>query len=576
MNQNYFRFRWHHFRRALGRQSKLIRLWLGNYVNRHLYGAWQKLGLMRWSFASWVLLIVISCIGLWSQLTGLDRFWLRTVPVAGGIYREAIVGRVRQVNPLYIDNSATADVAELVFSKLVRTNSQGEVKPDLAESWQVSADKRTYTFKIRKNAKWHDGSIVNVNDILFTFKTIQLPDARSVLASSWDKVVVNALDDQTVQFVLPASYSSFMSALGRVGILPEHSLKNVRPSQLRLDDFNRQPNGSGPFILERLEAKSETVTLRRNPDYFGGPALLDKIQFVQFDDGAGAIDAYAKQNVDGIAQVDINKLAEVEKFNELTITPLRLPNYVGAFFNTARPALADPAVRQALGQSLDRSNIVADILKNQANVTHYPIPVGYPGFNPEAARISYQPTQARQTLTGKFTQRLKLVTSNTGVYPQIARRLAEQWRAVGVPIDIIELDNFNLQQNYIRPRQYDILVYGEDLGGDSDVYSFWHSSQAADPGLNVPAYKNPQGDTLMEQARVGKDDVYRDQKYRDWVSLWAKDVPAVLLYSPYYLYAHTVDLTGVSTVGLTVPSDRLMHAERWAVRSQQAPYKQSQ
>lgn len=574
MKKTYISFRWHHFRRSSESRLKLWRVWLQNYIRRHIYGAWRKLGLMRWQFAAWIAVIIVSITGSWLQFAGLDRLWLHSVPVSGGTYREAIIGRVRQVNPLYIDNSATADVAELVFSKLIRRAPSGVISPDLAESWSVSADKRTYTLVLRSDVKWHDGVRFSAEDVAFTFRTLQSPDARSVLAPSWDKVVVNVVDERTVQFQLPASYSDFFSALSHVGILPEHSLKGLKLSQLRLDDFNRQPNGTGPFILEGLEANSDTVRLRRNPDYYGGAALLDKIEFRQFDDVTSAIDAYAKQQVDGIADVQADKIEQVSRFGELSLQAYRQPAYVGTFYNTSRPALADAQIRQALGRSIDRNAIIHDILRDQARVEHYPIPSGYAGFTNQALRLQYAPDEARAALSNKFSQRLKLVTANTGQYPAIANALSESWRKVGVPVDIILADTYSLQQNYIRPRQYDILLYGEDLGGDSDIYSFWHSSQASDPGLNLSAYKNAQADTLLEQARFAKDPAYRDQKYAEWTKLWAQDAPALLLYSPYYLYAHTVDLSGVTSGNLSSPSDRLRDVSKWALRTELAPLKQ--
>ncbi|MCC7543774.1 hypothetical protein IT415_03675 [bacterium] len=573
MKPNYFSFRWHHFRRALSKRLKVSRTWLRNYVNRHIYGAWRKLGLMRWQFAAWMAVIVICLGGVWIQYRGLDRLWLHDVPKAGGVYREAIIGRVRQVNPLYIDNSATADVAELVYSRLIRRAPSGVVTPDLAESWTVSADKRTYTFVLRRDVRWHDGERFSAEDVDFTFRTVQSPDARSVLAASWDKVVINAIDEHTVQFQLPASYSDFFSALSQVGILPEHSLRGVKQSQLRLDDFNRRPNGTGPFILEELEANSDVVALRQNPEYFAGEPLLDRIEFRQFDDVQSAIDAYAKQQLDGIANVGADRIDDIEKFAELKVDTYRLPAYVGVYFNASRQGLSETGTRQALGRAIDRNQIVHDILKGQGNAVHYPIPVGYPGFTNQAPRLAYSPDDARAALTNKFSQRLKLVTANAGQYPAVANALSEKWRNVGVPVDVILVDTYTLQQEYIRPRQYDILLYGQDLSGDSDVYSFWHSSQAADPGLNLSVYKNAQADTLLEQARIAKDPAYRDQKYAEWTKLWANDTPALLLYSPYYLYAHTVDLSGVTRGNLSSPSDRLRGVTQWALSTEQAPIK---
>lgn len=571
---SYLSFRMHRARRKMTRQSKVLSTWFGNYVDRHVYGAWRKLGLMRWQFAAWVLIIVISFFGMYRGFASLQKQWLVEQAVAGGIYREGLVGRVRLVNPLYIENSATSDVAELVFSKLIRTRDGVFVEGDLANSWDVAPDKRTYTLKLREDARWHDGVPVTADDVVFTIQAVQNPDTRSALAANWEKIQVAAIDSQTVQFKLPASYSGFWAALAQVGILPKHALDQIPASQLRLTSFNQQPIGSGPFILDDLDIASETITLRRYKEYFKGAPKLDEIEFLQVDDTEALVDAYAKRRIDGMSQVDPAQLASVEEFGDLEVQRYRMPSYVGAFYNVKQPALAAKDVRVALAQAVNRGQVLSDVINGEGNVTHYPIPAGYPGFNQSARRIGYEPDAAKAVLDGKITAPLRLVTANSGAYPELAQKLAEAWKAADVPVEIISVDTFTLQQSYIRPRQYDILLYGQDIGADSDVFSFWHSSQAADPGLNVSQYANRDADAALEQARFGKDPAFRDTKYREFVRIWAEDAPALLLYSPTYLYAHTAALTGVTLEKLVTPSDRFRAVESWAVKSDLAPVKQ--
>lgn len=570
---SYFAFRWHQSRRRAAREAQTMRTWSGNYINRHVYGAWRKLGLMRWQFAAWVLIALISFAGLYKGFESLNKQWQTTVPLAGGVYREGLIGRVRLVNPLYIENSATSDVADLVFSKLIRTSDGQAIRPDLANEWSVSADKRTYTLKLRPNAYWHDGVKVTAQDVAFTFKLIQNPDTRSTLAGNWEKVAVNAVDDTTATFQLPASYSGFWSALSQVGIVPQHSLQDVQPSLMRLDEFNQRPIGSGPFILDYLDANSDKISVRRYDQYYAGAPKLDGFQFVQFDDSSALLDAYAKRRLDGLSRLEPDQVDKAKGFSNLKLERYGLPTYVAAFYNMSQPWLADTGIRTALAQAVNRSQLVADVLKNEGNVAQYPIPAGYSGFNPNAKRIPYDAVEAKTVLEGKFSKPLRVVTTNSGEYPAVAQKLADAWRAAGVPIEVVSVDTFTLQQNYIRPRQYDILIYGQDIGADSDVYGFWHSSQAVDPGLNLSNYKNPTADQMLEQARFGKDAGFRDAKYKEFVRIWADDVPALLLYSPRYLYAHTVELTGLQAHNLITPSDRFRGVESWAIHTQSAPKK---
>jgi peptide/nickel transport system substrate-binding protein len=571
MASSYFKFRITRANHRLQKWLKTAELWSQNYIRRHIYGAWKKLGVMRGEFAAWMLIIIISITGLLQGFAGLDSMWLTDKATYGGTYREGLVGHVRLVNPLYIDNTATADVADLVFSKLIRQVGPEEFSGDLAEKWDVSTDKRTYTFHLRDGVKWHDGVAFDAADVDFTLHLIQNPDTRSTAAGNWDGVTVNAVNAQTVQFILPASYNGFLSTLARVGIVPEHVLSDRQPKQLRIDQFNQRPIGTGPFILNYLDINSNTIHVERNNDYFGGRAYLDAIQFTQFDDSKSLADAYAKRELDGLSQVDPAEADSLQKSGMLQINRFRLPSYVGAFYNTARPPLADPAVRRSLDQAIDRNMIVKDMLHGEGNVAHYPIPAQYPGFSNQALRISFDAPAAKQALNGKIGDTLRLVTVNTGVYPALAKRLVQQWGEAGVKVEVLAVDSYSLQQNYIRPREYDILLYGQDLGGDSDMFSFWHSSQAADPGLNLSAYKNATSDQLIEQARFGKDPAFRDAKYRDFLATWAQDAPALLIYSPYYLYAHTTALTGMSAEHLIGSTGRFLDVNKWAIKSERVP-----
>ncbi len=573
---SYLSFRWNHARRQAAAGAKSGRVWLANYVNRHVYGAWRKLGLMRWQFAAWMLIVLISVVGMQRGFTRLNQQWLIAKPASGGVYHEGIIGRVRLVNPLYIENSATSDVAELVYSKLIRTSDGQSIQPDLATDWTVSADKKTYTLKLRDTAYWHDGVKLSAQDVAFTFKLIQNPDTRSTLAGNWDKVVITAPDDRTVVFTLPTSYSGFWAQLAQVGILPQHALQDVQPNLLRLDEFNQRPIGSGPFILDNLDVNSDKITLRRYNEYYGGAPKLDEVQLIQYDASPDLLDAYAKRRLDGMARVEPSEIEQVKSFEGLKLERYRLPAYVGVYFNMSQPQLAaDKNIRIALAEAIDRKALVHDVLKDEANVAQYPIPAGYLGFNPAARRVQYDPTAAKSVLDGKFAKPLRLVTSNSGEYPEVAKRVSEAWRAAGVPVEVVSVDSYSLQQNYIRPREYDVLLYGQDIGADSDMYGFWHSSQAADPGLNISVYKSSTADQLLEQARIGRDANFRATKYAEFVKVWSEDVPAVLLYSPTYLYAHTVELTGLSAKGLVTPSDRFRNIQDWAVHETVVPKKQS-
>lgn len=120
------------------------------------------------------------------------------------------------------------------------------------------------------------------------------------------------------------------------------------------------------------------------------------------------------------------------------------------------------------------------------------------------------------------------------------------WEKLGLHVEINAMDLGALQQTAIRPRNYDVLLYGQDLGVDSDVYSYWHSSQVSDPGLNVSNYSSVEVDKLLEAGRIAKDSEYRQSRYAAFLQAWSKDLPAIILYTPFYNYAQSDALHGFS------------------------------
>lgn len=555
--------KWRRFRR----NSRTWRIWFTNYFNRHVFGAWQKLGKMRWTFASWVFIVLVAGWGLISQIQTLGAASEANKPVSGGTYQEALQGEVKSVNPLFPENSATEDVISLVFSGLTKVDGKREIVADIAERWDVSADRKTYTFYLRNNLKWQDGIRLTTKDIAFTVDLLQNPDTRSPFGSNWSGVKYEVVNDNEIKFILPSSYGNFL-ANTTIGILPKHRLEGVKPSTLRSYEFNQRPVGSGPYRVELLEVDNALVELSANENYYIHKPYINKVVFQLSSDANASIDALIRRQVEAVAAVQPSDVKTVEKIEGINVYRIGLPAYVGAFFNMRSSSLANPEVRKALAYAVDRESIIQNNLSGEATKAYYPVPAGFVGFNPNAARYDYDQAKAKELLekSTKEKLRLRLVTLSNSNYEKIAEQLASSWRKLGVEVEVIAADNLELQQNYIRSRNYDVLLYGQNLGLDSDVYSFWHSSQVNDPGLNISAYKNTDADKLLESGRLAKDQNYKATRYAGFVDIWAKDVPAVILYSPYYNYAQSDVVHGFNAVKISEPSDRFYNIYDWYIK----------
>lgn len=566
---SYFGFQLHRRTRQFKNRFRAWKRWVINYTDRHIFGGWEKFGQSRWVFVALILILVVSTAGYFQQFQLQTSRFMTTTPKYGGAYSEALSGHVKGVNPLYPDNSATTDVTAVVFSGLTRVNSNRKIEPDLASSWEVSADKKAYTFSLRPNLKWHDGEKLDANDVAFTISRIQNPDTKSPLASNWTGVNYEVLNDLTIKFTLPNSYSPFLYNTA-IGIIPSHILENVRPSLTRTFEFNQKPIGSGPYKLTEIKEDSDEIDLTAFDNYHLRKPYIDSFKFVQYPSEKDYLDGYQKKQISGFTINDPKIERKASQIDQLKINHLSLPAYGALFFNMSSPTVKDINLRQALSYATDKSSIVKNQLDSQAVVANYPILAGYSGFDSTAMKYPYDEAKAKEILSGVDQEtlkntRIRLATLRNSVYEDIAQSIKEMWSKVGVQVDIASVDLDELQQYYIRTRNYDVLLYGQDIGYDSDIYAYWHSSQAKDPGLNISQYTNIEADRYLESGRLAKDAEYKNSRYAAFLQTWSKDLPAIILYSPYYNYAQSVEVKGFSANKIVEPSNRFYNVQDWYV-----------
>ncbi len=571
---SYFRFQLNRKSRRYKNKLRAWRRWIVNYTDRHIFGGWEKFGQSRWVFVSLLMVFALSCFGFWQQIQAQSDSFLTTAADYGGTYAEALSGQVKGVNPLYPDNSATTDVTSVVFSGLTRVNSNRKIEPDLASSWEVSADKKSYTFKLRPNLKWHDGYKLDANDVAFTISRIQNPDTRSPLASNWTGVNYEVINDTTIKFSLPNSYAPFLYNT-TVGIIPKHILEGVRPGLTRTFEFNQKPIGSGPYKLPVIKENSDELNLVAFENYHFKKPFIDNLKFVQYDSENDYLDGYQKKQVSGFAISDPKIEKKASQIDQIKINHLSLPAYGALFFNMGSPTVSDVNLRKALSYATDKKSIVKNQLDSQAVVANYPILAGYSGFDSTTPKYNFDEAKAKTILAGMDQEKLKntrirLATLKGSVYEDVAQSIKDMWSKVGIQVDIASVDLDELQQFYIRTRNYDVLLYGQDIGYDSDIYAYWHSSQAKDPGLNVSQYINTEADKYLETGRLAKDLDYKNSRYSAFLQAWSKDLPAIILYSPYFNYAQSIEAKGFSANKIVEPSNRFYNIQDWYVLTKQA------
>lgn len=525
------------------------------------------------------LLAGLVALAAFVALYALEQHLLVKVPADGGSLTEGEVGSPRFVNPLLAISDSDRDLTALTYAGLMGLDGAGNLIPVLASGYTVSADGKTYTFTIRPNAKFSDGTPVTAADVVFTVQKAQDPGLKSPQYADWSGITATAVDTHTVQFILDKPYAPFL-AITTLGILPAHAWSSIADEQFPFSNMAVEPIGAGPFKVSDIARDSSglitSYTVVANPDYVLGRPYLNSIHFVfyaQLEDLQSALASGAVSSAYGVPATDA-----------LTAPYSRV---FGVFFNPAADTLyARPEVRKALSLAIDRNNVVHNVLGGYASAIFGPVPPGSDveetpppaSSDPVAAAAAvlegagwtYDGSARQWTNAGaKLTMSdLTLKTSNVPELKAVASAVKADWEKLGIETDIELYEPGDLNQNVIRPRKYDALLFGMVIGRSEDLYAFWDSSQKADPGLNIAGYVNKTVDGLLEDARGTSNAANRLadlQKIEDDISA---DYPAAFIYAPDFVYAVPKGLKGVELPQISVPADRFANVDNWYLRTQ--------
>lgn len=495
---------------------------------------------------------------------------LQYLPISGGEYIEGVVGYPQTINPLYaVKHGVDDDLVRLIYSSLFKFDNRGSIINDLAESVVISSDGKEYSVKIKNNVKWHDGSALTANDIVFTFESIQNPDFRSPLRASLLSASIQKIDDTTVKFTLSEPYSPFLELL-TFGILPKNIWNNVGPAAATLSDLNLKPVGSGPFkfkaLVKNKDGELKEYSLIANENYYGSKVYLKDIVFKFFTDYEAAIKALNDNEITGLGYLPYDSRSDLLAKNSLKFNELVQARIVSLFFNVEKnKALANKDVRIALAKVLNKEQILNDVSRGVYQVADGPILKQNIAYNESLIKYNYSPAEVTDFLN-KQALTLNLSVVDVGLNLQIAEKIKSYWEQSGIKVNLIILSS-EQASSIIKSRNFEVLLYGQSVGGDPDVYAFWHSSQIGDKGLNIANYNNQEADKLLIEARVMSDMNERVAKYKKFQEIITNDLPVIFLYSPVYTYVQGNSLFGFSGEVIINPADRFNNVGSWYLKT---------
>jgi peptide/nickel transport system substrate-binding protein len=535
-------------------------------------------------------LIIIFFISVISILESINKSLMVSIPYHGGSISEGIIGTPRFINPILANSPADLDMVSLIYSGLLRKNPDGTLVPDLAEKYEMSKDGLTYTFTLKNKIYFQDGNPVTADDVVFTINEAKDSVIKSPRKVDWDGVTAVKIDAKTIEFTLKQPYPAFLEN-ATLGIMPAALWNN---SPIELNNANTNPIGSGPYQIKNTNRESSGVIdsyeLVPFKKFILGEPYIQNLNLYFYSNEENLIQALENNTVDQISSITpLN--ADILKERNYEIDSSVLPRIFGLFFNQNQNTLfTDKVITKSIDQAIDKDKIIREVLFGYGVAIDNPIPpniIAYQKLSPANKTPREEILQnvinnlakdgwvkgpdgfLQKTITGNNKKKTTSVlefsisTGNAVELAKTAELIKEDLFAIGMKVDIKTFDIGNLNQNVIRPRKYDALLFGEIINHESDLFAFWHSSQRKDPGLNVAMYTNAKVDKILEDAAVTIDEQARIKKYAQFEDEIQKDVPAVFLYSPNFIYVVSPNLKGLSIDQITSPKDRFSNVYLW-------------
>ena len=512
-----------------------------------------------------------------------------TAPFPGGgqddtvNYVEAVVGGPSRINPLFAyQNDVDRDLAGLIFSGLTRLAADGRPLPDLAQSWETSADGKTTTFHLRPGVKWQTGAAFTSADVLFTYQLLADPNfpGDPEQAPLWQALSCAAPDELTVSCQAPNAFAPFPS-YASIGIVPKYLLEGTTATNLLDDHFNRSPVGTGPYRLAQLDSRH--AVLKANDSYYLGTPTLSEIDIQFYPDVSTAAADVVRHQAQGLltdmsaSEDDMQALASVDG---LKAYPSNLSALTILYLNNSQPPLNDAAVRQAIAQAIDIDDIISNVIGGRALRADSPLVPGTWGFDPATERYQQDGGQAIDLLEkagwvlsagspvrtrNSQALHISLLTDADPLRGAVTDQIAKQLREAGIDVEVNRQASSDLVRNFLIPRNYQAAVFGWDPGPDPDPYPAWHSSQATSTGRNLAGYASADADKLMEEARQTDDLEARKSLYGEFQRVFHQDVPSIPLYFPIYTYFVTDEMKNVKVGVLFHSSSRFLNVNAWKI-----------
>ncbi len=541
-------------------------------------------------------------------------------PVIGDWLLLHMLSDPEQLNPLTSNDAGASSILGNVFQGLLTRDPRTlELKPLLAESRPViSADKLTYTFKIRRDATFQDGHPLTGEDVLFSIKALKCPLVNAPFIRVYYASVVDAelVDDYTIRFITKEPYFLNEDVLGGIDVLPRHfydpenllkdvAVREVSRGDSQLPDnvrrfadhfnknYNRNPMGSGPYKFQSWKTGQEVILVRDQTYWGKGKSGIDqpyldvyRYRVINNLDAAlvrlksGGLDTMGLQPLQHLRQTRSKRFKK--EYQKLLYFS---PGFTYIGWNNAHPIFRDKRVRKAMTYLTNRKQMVKTILFGFGQMIDSPIYRFRPEYDESLVSIPYDPKKALgllreagwkdtdgdgvldKVIDGKSTPfrfEIKFNSGNT-IRKSVVLTLQDELKKHGISVTVRQLD-WTIFLDDVKNHKFDAMVLGWAMSvRDPDSFQVWHSSQAENKGSNMISYKNARVDKILEEYRREFDPKKRIELYREFQRILHDEQPYTFLFMGKSISAVHRRLRGVEVL----PIGGLRPLEWWVPRSSQ-------
>ncbi len=481
-----------------------------------------------------------------------------------------VVGRpvdAISLDPARVADSESVEVCEQIYETLLSYDSRsGQMRPGLAESWQMSRDGRQWTFHLRQGVQFHDGTPLDAAAVVFSLERQRDPNHRfhgfdrtGLRFFSWQNLYrnvrrVEALDPRTVRITIDRLYAPFEAnmAMFPVGIVSPTAVARWGP------DYYRHPSGTGPFRFVGWEPG--TIALERNPDYWGTRPGIERLVFRTIPDAHQRLTELESAAIDVAYTLRPDELQFVELHPDLTVYKQSASAVAYLAMNTARAPWGDVRVRRAVNHAVNKESIVKLAYQGLASPASGPLPPEQWGHARTETTYAYDPARARELLAeaaadGHFdlarVYRIYAPAAPRPYLPDpefIARVLQSNLAAVGIKTEIL-VQRMSKHLDSVQRGDHDFCLFGwiADTGDPDNLLYTLFDQDSATPGVarNLAFYRDPELHQLLLAAQETTERARRVELYRQAQERIALEAPWVPLAHARVAVAARVDVGGI-------------------------------